>query len=128
MHEFLYATGVRVSEPYSLKVRDVAVSAGLARVRGKGRKERLVPVGRAALERLQRYLVEARPAILKGKKSPALFVSTWGGAFTRRAVAKLVEKYARGAGLGDKPVSPTSCATPSPHTSWRAERTQGPYS
>jgi integrase/recombinase XerD len=104
--EFFYATGVRVSELCSLKVRDVELGAGYVRVRGKGRKERLVPVGNAALERLRHYLDEARPAILKGKRTPALFVSTWGRAFTRRAVAKLVEKHARAGGLGNKPVSP----------------------
>lgn len=104
--EFFYATGVRVSELCSLKVRDVELGAGYVRVRGKGQKERLVPIGNAALERLGRYLNEARPAILKGKKSQALFVSSWGGSFTRQGVAKLVEKHARAGGLGDKPVSP----------------------
>ena len=104
--EFFYATGVRVSELCGLRLRDVELGAGFVRVRGKGQKERMVPVGRAALTRLERYLREARPAILKGRKSNVLFVTTWGGAFTRRAVAKLVKQYARGAGLGDTPVSP----------------------
>lgn len=106
MLEFLYATGVRVSELCGLKVRDVELAEGYVRVRGKGQKERLVPVGRSAMERLKEYLREARPAILKGRHSPALFVSTWGGAFTRRAVAKMVQKAARAAQLAGKPVSP----------------------
>lgn len=104
--EFFYATGVRVSELCALRLKDVELGAGFVRVRGKGQKERMVPVGQAALQRLELYLREARPAILKGRKSNVLFVTTWGGAFTRRAVAKLVKKHARGAGLGDKPVSP----------------------
>lgn len=106
MLEFLYATGVRVSELCSLKVRDVELNEGYVRVRGKGRKERLVPLGRAAAKRLHEYLGDARPAILKGRRTQALFVSTWGGNFTRRAVAKLVQKAARAAKLGGKPVSP----------------------
>lgn len=104
--EFFYATGVRVSELCALKLKDVELGAGFVRVRGKGQKERMVPIGQEALQRLERYLREARPAILKGRKSNVLFVTTWGGAFTRRAVAKLVKKHARGMGLGDKPVSP----------------------
>lgn len=104
--EFFYATGVRVSELCGLRLRDVELGAGFVKVRGKGQKERLVPIGQAALERLGRYLSEARPAILKGRKSTALFVTTWGGPFKRNAVGKLVDKYARAAGLGDKPVSP----------------------
>jgi integrase/recombinase XerD len=66
----------------------------------------MVPIGQAALQRLERYLREARPAILKGRKSNVLFVTTWGGAFTRQAVAKLVKKHARAGGLGDKPARP----------------------
>jgi integrase/recombinase XerD len=103
--EFFYATGVRVSELCAPKLRDVELGAGYVRVRGKGRKERLVPIGRAALERLGRYLSEARPAILKGRKSNVLFVTTWGGAFERQVVGRMVAKYARAAALGDKPVS-----------------------
>lgn len=103
--EFFYATGVRVSGLCSVRLKDVELGAGFVRVRGKGQKERLVPVGQAALARLERYLREARPAILKGRKSSILFVTTWGGAFTRRAVAKLVKKHARAGGLGAKPVS-----------------------
>jgi integrase/recombinase XerD len=104
--EFFYATGTRVSELCGLKLKDVELGAGFVRVRGKGQKERMVPIGQEALQRLERYLSEARPAILKGRKSNVLFVTTWGGAFTRQAVAKLVKKHARAGGLGDKPASP----------------------
>jgi integrase/recombinase XerD len=65
-----------------------------------------VPLGRAAAERLQEYLAEARPAILKGRRTQALFVSTWGDSFTRQAVAKMVQKAARAAKLAGRPVSP----------------------
>ncbi|MFY0584352.1 tyrosine-type recombinase/integrase [Cystobacter fuscus] len=64
----------------ALRLKDVELGAGFVRVRGKGQKERMVPVGQAALQRLERYLREARPAILKGRKSNVLFVTTWGGA------------------------------------------------
>lgn len=104
--EVLYGTGVRVSELCDLKLRDVEFGSGYVRVRGKGRKERLVPLGRTALEQLERYLMEARPAILKGRRTNALFVTTWGRKFTRRAVAKLVDQHARAAGHGTKRVSP----------------------
>ena len=75
MLEVLYATGLRVSELVALSVAQVSLDMGVVRVMGKGSKERLVPLGEEALDWLRRYLREARPVLLAGKLSDALFVT-----------------------------------------------------
>ena len=71
--EMLYGTGARISELISLTVDDVSAAQEVIRLRGKGDKERIVPVGSHARQALDAYLVRARPALSKGK-SPALFL------------------------------------------------------
>src|SRR5574341_127575 len=73
MLEVLYAAGLRVSELAGLTLADVNLSAGFVRVRGKGSKERLVPLGRAAMAALKGYLESARPALLRGRDVKVLF-------------------------------------------------------
>ncbi|NQY25915.1 MAG: site-specific tyrosine recombinase XerD [Piscirickettsiaceae bacterium] len=105
MLEVLYATGLRVSELISLKIEQVNMRQGLVRCVGKGNKERLVPLGEIALDWLQDYLVEARPAILNGQVSDDLFPTNRGKAMTRQAFWYLIKRYAKQA-IIEKDLSP----------------------
>jgi len=93
--EMFYATGIRVSELVGLDLGDIGLSEKIIRVRGKGKKERLVPYGRAAAETLASYL-KMRMALLKGNFSePAVFLNYRGDRITSRSVERLVTKYIR---------------------------------
>ncbi len=105
MLALLYATGLRVSELVSLPVDALRLDAGFLVTRGKGNKERLVPVGNRALQAVQAYLAEARPTLLRRRTPRALFVTQRGRGFTRQGFWKLVCRYARAAGIR-KRVSP----------------------
>lgn len=105
MLEVLYATGLRVSELVMMTVAQASFDMGVVRVMGKGGKERLVPMGEEALDWLRRYLKEARPALLAGKISDAMFVTQRGGGMTRQMFWHLIKRHARHGGL-DKPLSP----------------------
>lgn len=105
MLELLYASGLRVSELISLEMAQVDFDLGCLRVRGKGSKERLVPVGQVARDRVRHYLDHVRPVLLKGRPSRSLFVSRRGTAVTRQAFWKLLRLRARRAGIA-KPISP----------------------
>lgn len=106
MLETLYATGLRVSELVNLKIHEVGFNEGVIRVLGKGSKERLVPLGEVAIDWLHAYLAEARPEILKGQQSEALFVTGRGGAMTRQAFWQLIKRYALQAGIDPAKLSP----------------------
>lgn len=95
MLETLYATGLRVSELVGLRLHEIGVNEGVLRVMGKGSKERLVPLGELALDWLQTYLREARPALLDGRQSDALFVTVRGAAMSRQMFWRLVGRYAK---------------------------------
>lgn len=109
MLELMYASGLRVSELTSLKTFHIAFNEGVLRVMGKGRKERLVPFGEEARDWLQRYVAEARPALLGQRQSDDLFVTsagrTPGTAMSRVMFWNLVKRYARQAGIS-APLSP----------------------
>jgi integrase/recombinase XerD len=105
MLEVLYASGLRVSELVGLSVAQVSLDMGVTRVMGKGSKERLVPLGEEALDWVKKYLVEARPALLSGKVSDALFVTQQGSAMTRQMFWYLIKKHAKHGGL-HKALSP----------------------
>lgn len=94
MLELLYATGLRVSELVQLEVKHVNLEAGFLRVRGKGGRERVVPLGAQAREKTQAYLHTARPALLKGQTSPYLFVSRSAKPMTRQTFWHLLKGYA----------------------------------
>jgi len=96
--ELLYASGLRASELCDLKVRDANLQVGCLRVLGKGMKERIVPMGRAAREAIERYLLECRPK-LERVHNDRLFISRTGKALDRVALWMLVEKYGRKSGL-----------------------------
>ena len=102
MFELLYATGLRVSELVTLTVNSVNWQVGCLTATGKGRKERIVPIGRVAITILRRYMDESRPLLIKGKKTDILFVNRRGGGHTRQALWKTVKKYALLAGLKKK--------------------------
>lgn len=99
MLEFLYATGLRVSELCRVRVSDLERSLGYVRVLGKGNKHRLVPVGKAALQTVEDYLTSGRPQLLKGRASPYLFVTNRGGAMMRQSFWKLLGGYGKKAGI-----------------------------
>jgi integrase/recombinase XerD len=99
MIELLYSTGLRVSELCGLKTADLQTEVGCLRCIGKGNKERLVPVGRRALETVQEYLKKSRPEILGERMSPYLFASRTGKPMNRIMFWKLLGAYGRKAGL-----------------------------
>ncbi len=103
--EVLYATGMRVSELVGLKGDQVDRKLGVARIWGKGGKERLVPLGEEALALLEEYLGKSRPLLLGARQSVFLFVTRRGGPMTRQAFWYLIKRYARQAGI-IKPLSP----------------------
>jgi integrase/recombinase XerD len=105
MIETLYASGLRVTELVSLKVGQVSRDMGVVRVVGKGSKERLVPLGEEALAWIQRYLAEARPALLDGRTGDDLFITSRGHAMTRQMFWRLLRRHALKAGLR-KAISP----------------------
>jgi integrase/recombinase XerD len=100
--ELMYACGLRASEAIGLDVADVDVEEGVLRARGKGAKERVVPVGRAAREATRRYLERGRPALVGSRLEPRLFVNFRGTALTRQGLYKIVRRHARSAGLEDR--------------------------
>ncbi|WP_297323960.1 site-specific tyrosine recombinase XerD [Nitrosomonas sp.] len=105
MVEVLYASGLRVSELINLKYSQVSMDMGVLRVMGKGRKERLAPLGEESLEWLSRYTKEARPALLNGIVTDTIFVTTRGAAMTRQAFWYLIKRYAQIVGI-TKQLSP----------------------
>jgi integrase/recombinase XerD len=104
MLELLYASGLRISELVNLELVNVNRRQGVVRVVGKGGKERLVPMGEAALYWLERYLAEARSALLPAGGS-ALFPSRRGRAMTRQTFWHAIKRYALRAGIS-KNISP----------------------
>jgi integrase/recombinase XerD len=105
MLEVIYASGLRVSELVGLKTFNVSMSEGVLRVLGKGSKERLVPFGQVAAEWINRYVAQARPAILAGRQTDDLFVTGRGQGMTRAMFWVIVKKQAQAAGIA-APLSP----------------------
>jgi integrase/recombinase XerD len=99
MLDLLYATGMRVSELIKLRVADLDDAAGVVRVTGKGRKQRLVPVGKQALASVGEYAASQRAQLLKGKVSPYLFVTARGTCITRQGFWKLLRAHGRAVGI-----------------------------
>ncbi len=103
--ELLYASGLRVSELVELEVGDVDLEAELVRVMGKGRRQRIVPMGSYAVRALEAYLSRARPVLVRGRRTEVLFTSRRGGRLSRQWVWQMLRTYARRAGIR-APVSP----------------------
>jgi len=105
MIELLYATGLRVSELVGLRAEQVNLRQGAVIVRGKGGKERLVPLGDEAQAWLTRYLEQGRPALVRGKAGPSLFLSVRGAPISRQAFWTALKAHALHAGVA-RTVSP----------------------
>lgn len=97
--EFAYASGVRVGELITVKVRDVDLQDGMALVFGKGSKERMVPLGRAALQSLIVYLREVRPGLARNRGGGVVFLNARGTPLTRMGVWKILRKHVDRAGI-----------------------------
>jgi len=100
--ELMYACGLRASEVVGLELADVDLEEGILRARGKGSKERLVPIGRAALLALACYCRSARPVLLSSQAQGKLFLGRRGSGLTRQGLYKIVQGHARRAGLAEK--------------------------
>ncbi|PJB29739.1 site-specific tyrosine recombinase XerD [Candidatus Desantisbacteria bacterium CG_4_9_14_3_um_filter_40_11] len=111
MFEFLYATGVRVSEIINVKIEDINLAVGFVKVFGKGRKERIVPIGKTAIDYIQQYLSTVRHNLIKKNKKGSkdstdiLFLNWYGEPLTRQGFWKIIKWRARCAGIV-KTVSP----------------------
>jgi integrase/recombinase XerD len=99
MLELLYASGLRVTELITLQVGQLSVNQGVVRVMGKGSKERLVPTGEEALDWLQRYMKDGRPALLGARMSDTMFPSRRGAVMTRQTFWYRIKIYAQRAGI-----------------------------
>lgn len=102
--ETMYACGLRVTEAAELTLDNVHMEEGYLRCTGKGRKTRIVPLGRRACEALQAYYEAARPLLSRGP-DPHVFLTYRGRGFSRKGIWKLIKNYAAAAGI-HKPVSP----------------------
>jgi integrase/recombinase XerD len=107
MLELLYAAGLRVSELVNLKFLDVNLEACFVRVMGKGSKERIVPFGLYARNKIDDYINNSRPLFLKNRVSKFLFVARAGKPMTRQGFWKLLKQYVKQAGIKKK-VTPHS--------------------
>jgi integrase/recombinase XerD len=105
MLETLYASGLRVSELVGLRMDQMDCRVGYIRILGKGKKERIVPLGEHALFRLKSYLEGSRERLLRGRSSPSLFITSRGRSMTRQGFWKLIRRYARTAGI-QREISP----------------------
>jgi integrase/recombinase XerD len=102
--ELMYACGLRASEAISLEVSDVDVEDQVLRARGKGSKERIVPIGHRAVRAVRIYLERGRPGLVRknGASETHLFVNFRGGSLTRQGLYKIVRRHATSAGLADR--------------------------
>ena len=100
--ELMYASGLRASETISLEIQDVDLEQGVVRARGKGSKERLVPVGGKAVAAVRAYLRAGRPKLVSSPEERKLFLNFRGGPLTRQGLYKIVLRHAESAGLGDR--------------------------
>jgi integrase/recombinase XerD len=103
--ELMYATGLRVSELVKLKISDINLDVGFIKCKGKGSKERIVPVGKISQNFLQKYLDEARPKLLSKKESIYIFLAQGARPISRQSVWKMIKKMVGRAGVKKK-VSP----------------------
>jgi len=103
--ETMYACGLRASEAISLELGDVDLDAAILRARGKGSKERIIPIGSKGVAALRRYLSRGRPALVGLGDEPHVFVNQRGGRLSRQGLYKIVQRHARAAGL-DHRMSP----------------------
>jgi integrase/recombinase XerD len=106
MLELLYATGLRVSELVSLRADQINLRQGVLRVTGKGGKDRLVPLGEEAQDWLERYVAQARPLLMRGRITDAIFVTARATGMTRQMFWVMVKKHGQSAGIASQRISP----------------------
>jgi integrase/recombinase XerD len=100
--ETMYACGLRASEAIGLELSDLDLEAGILRARGKGSKERLVPIGSKAVQSLRAYLEQARPRLVGQRDERHVFVNHRGAGLSRQGLYKIVQRYAATAGLAHR--------------------------
>ena len=100
--EVMYACGLRASEAIGLEVADLDLQDGVLRARGKGSKERVVPIGTEAIRALRAWLERGRPALVGPRHETHVFVNVRGGPLTRQGLYKIVQRHAETAGLADR--------------------------
>jgi integrase/recombinase XerD len=100
--ELMYACGLRASEAITLELDDVDLDERVLRARGKGSKERVVPIGQAAMRAVRIYVERGRPGLVKERPETHLFVNFRGGRLTRQGLYKIVRRHATTAGLADR--------------------------
>ena len=100
--EVMYACGLRASETIGLDVADVDMREGFLRARGKGSKERMVPLGRQAITAIDAYMRKGRTKLIGDRHEPKLFLNFRGGPLTRQGLYKIVQRHARDAGLSGR--------------------------
>jgi integrase/recombinase XerD len=100
--ETMYACGLRASEAIELELAALRLDAGIVQTRGKGSKERIVPIGSRAIETLQAYLTRGRPKLVGLRDEPRVFVNLRGTGLSRQGLYKIVQRHAASAGLADR--------------------------
>lgn len=100
--ELMYACGLRASEATGMELSDIDLEEGVLRARGKGAKERIVPIGASAVAATRAYLQRGRPALVGVQVQSRLLVNSRGGGLTRQGLYKVVQGYARRAGVEHK--------------------------
>ena len=100
--ETMYACGLRASEAIGLELSELDLDAGILRARGKGSKERIVPIGSKAVGTLRTYLERGRPRLVGLRDEPHVFVNQRGAGLSRQGLYKIVQRHARSAGLEDR--------------------------
>jgi len=100
--ELMYACGLRASEATGMELRDIDLDEGVLRARGKGAKERIVPIGSRAVAALRAYLQRGRPALVGAQVQSRLFLNRRGAGLTRQGLYKIIQGHARRAGLDHK--------------------------
>jgi integrase/recombinase XerD len=100
--ETMYACGLRASEAIGLELSELDLEAGILRARGKGSKERIVPIGSKAIASLEAYLDKARPRLVGLREEPRVFVNLRGSGLSRQGLYKIVQRHAKSAGLAHR--------------------------
>ena len=100
--ETMYACGLRASEAVGLELPEIDLESGIVRARGKGSKERIIPIGTKAIGALRTYIERGRPALVGIRAERRVFVNLRGGGLSRQGLYKIIQRHARSAGLEDR--------------------------
>ena len=109
MLEIIYSSGLRVSEVINIKMNDISFEAGFITIKGKGSKERVVPINEAALSTLVQYIEESRPEILRKRESRFLFLAKGGKPMTRQRLWQIIKTHSKGLSIQISPHTLRHC-------------------